>query len=230
MSYERIEAEGLIFDCRPNTSDEKSVREVISRKGYARRDFRPADGEKWLDIGCNIGAFAVWAASFGATVNAYEPDPENAELARHNIQINGLSRYATVHEIALTADDKIGAANFYRNTARGNLWRNSLYKEWRGGETITVPTHPIDELWTKEVHIKLDAEGVEMPILERYAATPVKRLVFEWSFDIDPSITRYNAVIDTLSKHYRVRSAKLNPGFDTWQPEWFPPCRTVWCD
>ena len=227
----RVVVDGLAFDCRPGTSDEKAVREVVGRRAYARRDFRPRDGEAWIDVGANIGAFSVWAASYGATVEAYEPDPESAELARHNIELNGLSRYVHVWESALTADDKPGEATFYRNTAHGNVWRNSLHKQWRGGSEIVVATAPVAEIWSSDVHIKLDAEGSEMPILERYATWRVKRLVFEWSFDIDPSLDRFERVVRQLEGVYdRVRFSKIAGGHREWQAAWFPPCRTVWCD
>jgi FkbM family methyltransferase len=227
----RLSMDGLLFDCRPDTSDEKAVREVVQRRGYARRDFRPRDGERWIDIGANIGAFAVWAASFGATVQAIEPDPESAELARRNVELNGLSRFVTVHTMAITADEENGTATLHRNTAKGNVWRNSLVKEWRGGDSILTPTAPARELWQPDVHVKLDAEGSEMPILELLAGQRVRRLVFEWSFDIDPSLERFDAVISVLRTVYpRVRFGKIQSGHALWQPEWFPPCRTVWCD
>jgi FkbM family methyltransferase len=228
---DRVVCDGLAFDCRPGTSDAKAVREVVARRGYARRGFAPRDGEQWIDIGANVGAFSVWAAASGAKVIAFEPDTESAELARHNVALNGLSRYVSVLESALTADDKPGTATFYRNTANGNVWRNSLYKQWRGGDSITVETWPVAEYWQPAFHVKLDAEGAEMPILERYAEQRVKRLVFEWSFDIDPSLDRFNRVITKLRRTYgQVRFSKIAGGHREWQASWFPPCRTVWCD
>lgn len=227
----RINADGLQFDCRPGTSDAKAVREVVAKRGYARRGFAPRDGEQWIDVGANIGAFSVWAAAAGAKVEAFEPDPESADLARHNAALNGLARYIVVNEVALTADDEHGLASFYQNTARGNVWRNSLHKQWQGGETIKVQTEPIASWWRPEFHVKLDAEGSEMPILERYAEQRVARLVFEWSFDIDPSLERFEAVVARLRRVYgRVQFSKIAGGHREWQASWFPPCRTVWCD
>jgi hypothetical protein len=96
---------------------------------------------------------------------------------------------------------------------------------------VTVETHPIAEYWQPGFHVKLDAEGAEMPILERYAEARVKRLVFEWSFDIDPSIDRFDAVVARLRRAYgRVQFSKIAGGHREWQAAWFPPCRTVWCD
>lgn len=227
----RVETDGLIFDCRPGTSDEKAVREVVTKRGYARRGFQPRDGELWLDVGANIGAFSVWAAALGSKVFAFEPDPASAELAMHNVELNGLGRYVTMHPWALTAEDDVGRATLHCNTARGNVWRNSLVKTWQGGTDLEVPTAPIHDWWQPGVHVKLDAEGSEMPILERYAEQRTARLVFEWSFDIDPDLDRFNRVIAKLRRTYgQVRFSKIAGGHREWQASWFPPCRTVWCD
>lgn len=230
MNLERIIVKGLQFDVRPDTSDRKAIKEVVERTGYKRKGYEPQDGEHWIDIGANIGAFSIWAASFGATVEAFEPDPESSELAEHNLQLNGLSRLVTVNNTALTTDSSPGEAEFYRNTARGNVWRNSLFKKWKGGDTITVATEPVTDYWLPSNNIKLDAEGAEMPILEEYATKKVSKLIFEWSFDIDRSITRFENVITNLTDTYeQIHYQKYQSGYDTWQPSWFPPCRSVWC-
>jgi hypothetical protein len=81
------------------------------------------------------------------------------------------------------------------------------------------------------MHVKLDAEGAEMPILEQMMDLPPVRIVFEWSFDIDPSIKRFDAVIAGLEERYgRVRYGKIPQGHDEWPSAWFPACKTVWCD
>ena len=69
-----------------------------------------------------------------------------------------------------------------------------------------------------------------MPILEKYAEIKVKKLVFEWSFDIDNSIIRFESLIKRLKKTYKnVVFAGYSAGYDQWQPSWFPACRTIWC-
>jgi FkbM family methyltransferase len=230
MQLERMNIKGLLFDVRKGTSDRKAVEEVVGRGGYKRKGHEPRVGEHWIDIGANVGAFSVWAATLGATVEGFEPDPESAELAAHNININGLSNVARITTAALTTDSTEGTANLHRNTARGNVWRNSLFKQWRGGDTIQVPTQPVTDYWLPGNCIKLDAEGAEMPILEAQATQPVKKLVFEWSFDIDRSITRFNNVIEQLRNTYQdIHYSKFQEGHEEWPSSWFPPCRTVWC-
>lgn len=220
----------LNFAVRQGTSDFKAIKEVVIEKAYQRRDFAPVSGEKWIDVGANCGAFSVWAGSLGAAVIAFEPDPETASIARTNIEANNLGKLVSLRQSGLTANEDLGEAALHRNTANGNLWRNSLFKKWQGGETIKVPTEPIAPYWSPDYCIKLDAEGVEMPILEKYAGRKVRKLVFEWSFDIDPSLARFESVISKLRETYQnVVFAGYKPGHTRWQASWFPACRTVWC-
>jgi FkbM family methyltransferase len=218
------------FSVRENTSDLKAIKEVVVNEAYKRRGFVPEPDEVWIDIGANCGAFSVWAAKKGCRVIAFEPDPENAAIAQSNIDLNNVSKSVKLYTLGLTAEDEPKRLYFYRNTANGNVWRNSLYKEWRGGERIAVDTVPVEAYWNPDYCIKLDAEGVEMPILEKYGHIKVKKLVFEWSFDIDPSIKRFNDVIDKLKNIYdNVQYGGFQAGYETWQPSWFPAARMVWC-
>jgi FkbM family methyltransferase len=230
--YDRIEYHGLKFDCRPGTSDEKSVKEVVLRNGYARRDFKPQSGEHWIDLGCNIGAFSVWAASKGAIVTAYEPDPESCEMIEHNLRINGITHESgrvRVHQKAVVGDDR-KKATLHQNVARGNVWRNSIEREWRGESTVEVPCISIDKIWKPNRFIKMDIEGSEMAILEGIGSQIKTRgLVFEWSFDVDNSLDRFRKVIANLESLYsRVTNGTVPEG-DIWEAAWFPPCKTVFC-
>lgn len=225
-----IKVGDLNFVLREETSDWKAVKEVVVNKAYSRKDFLIEPNETWLDIGANCGAFCLWAASFGAKVIAFEPDPDNAAIAQLNIDNNGISKRVELKQVGLTASDEAGVFKLFRNIANGNLWRNSLFKEWRGGESILVNTEPVGIYWKNDYCVKLDAEGVEMPILERYAKIKVKKLVFEWSFDIDPSIARFEKTIENLRATYdNVIFAGYQAGHKEWSPYWFPKARTVWC-
>lgn len=235
MQLEQIEARGLKFLVRPGTSDAKAVKEVVERKGYERRDFQLDESPLWLDYGANIGAFSVLVASRGCQVIAYEADPVNAEIARLNVALNGLEHLVDVHAKAIVAgDEKHVVLN--RNSARGNHWRNSIIKEWRGGEQVVVETRRFDETLVVGAAVKMDIEGAEMPLLEwLFDVAPLRpnyppRMVFEWSFDIDRSIRRFQGTITRARQVYKtVHYPKFDEAPSEWQSSWFPPCRTVWC-
>ena len=82
------------------------------------------------------------------------------------------------------------------------VWRNSLYKNW-GNEKFTVDCIHFSEVLKDPSHcVKMDIEGAEMDILEAMTLFPNK-MVFEWSLDIDRSLTRYRNIIDKFKPQYK---------------------------
>ena len=79
---------GIKFYHRPGFSDLKTFEEVIGRKTYLKRGLKILPGEKWMDCGGNVGAFALLACSLGAEVTVYEPDPFNVDMIKRNLRLN----------------------------------------------------------------------------------------------------------------------------------------------
>ena len=227
LQLQRVSVEGLDWLVRPDSSDMKSINEVVAKHSYEKQGITLEANQSWIDLGANVGAFTVLAASKGCHVTAYEPDPISFRITQENLKINNLE--AEVINAAITTTNTSNT-NFYQNSARRNYWRNSLVKQWRGGKSIKVRTLDFREHLYTGANIKMDIEGSEFSILENLDYDQVGNLVFEWSFDIDPSIKRFANVIDNLRKHYKkVTYPKFNETYDHWQPSWFPPCRTVFC-
>ncbi len=227
---EMVELGGLRWIVRKGSSDIKALQEVVEERSYERRDFPiEGKGERWLDMGANIGAFACMVGARGADVIAYEPDPDSFSLLQENIALNRLGDRVKAHQAAVVAgSEKVVALHV--NGARKNYWRNSIHKSWRGGTTIHVPAVPIAGVVELGRYVKMDIEGAEMPILEALEKRPGDRLVFEWSFDIDRSVPRFRNAIARLRTWYeRVTYAKFDESVAEWHSSWFPPCRTVWC-
>jgi len=234
---ERIEVDGLKFDTRPGTSDCKAIAEVVERRSYSRHGFTPGEDEQWVDFGANVGAFSVWAASQHRSiqVEAFEPDPEMCELVARNAKINKLSKQITITQAAVVADNR-KSVTLHCNTARGNVWRNSIERNWKGGTDIEVPTVHAKRILSGDKWLKMDIEGTEMPILE-WLFTGVGNkylpagMVFEWSFDVDPTIARFHGVVEQLESAYElVKGTNLGKidEMDAWPPAAFPPCRLVY--
>ena len=79
----------------------------------------------------------------------------------------------------------------------------------------------------------MDIEGAEMPILESTIKI-FDKLVYEWSFDIDPSLERLWNLIDKQKKNYQVEAAWSTICYNDkkevmWQKSWFPACTNVFC-
>lgn len=227
LQVSKVSVGGLDWLVRPDSSDIKSINEVVAKHSYEKQGITLNAGDSWIDLGANIGAFTVLAASKGCRVTAYEPDPVSWRLTQENLKVNGLE--AEVINAAITTTNS-NNATFYVNSARKNYWRNSLVKPWRGGKTIKVKTLNFKDCLYTGAHIKMDIEGSEFPILENIDYTKIGNLVFEWSFDVDPSIVRFQQVIKKLRTHYnKVVYAGFDESHAQWQASWFPPCKTVYC-
>lgn len=197
-----VEAGGFNFLVREDSSDLMAVRDVIERRQYARYGNVPGEGEDWIDGGANIGAFSVWAASHGARVQAFEPDPEMAAMARENVRRNGFASRVEVYDCGLWHGDETTTMTLFVNSARRKFWRSSVVKQWRGAEQRQVLLVPIEPFWTPDMHVKLDIEGSEFGILQRYAGERVARLIFECSYDMFPELGPWRGIRATLSGLY----------------------------
>src|SRR4051812_40673633 len=71
-------------DLTAGTTTWDIVDELIGRGTYDLPGFVPKPGWKVVDIGGNVGLFAITAAARGAHVTAYEPHPDSAAKLRRN--------------------------------------------------------------------------------------------------------------------------------------------------
>jgi FkbM family methyltransferase len=114
-----------------------------------------ARGDRVLDVGANVGAYAALAAASGASVTAVEPHGPTAARLRANVPA------ATVHELALGAG--VGTVGLAVTNDRPGTQRAAV-----GGDTATVRQLPGDRLPTPDV-IKIDVEGAEARVLDGLA-------------------------------------------------------------
>jgi FkbM family methyltransferase len=219
---------GIKFFYRDSTSDLKTFEEVIGKDVYQKKGMKIESGETWIDCGGNVGAFTLLACSLGANVIVYEPDPYNCEMIKKNLKLNGFT--AKIRQVALVHDNTKKANLYIGNN--GNVWRNSLFKNWNG-KGLKVDCVNFDDEIKDGVCIKIDIEGAEMLILES-TNRKFKKMVFEWSFDIDDSLERFWNIIEKLQKIYNVKDVGNTAKFKTrdynvWQKSWFPACTNVFC-
>lgn len=157
-----------------------------------------AEGDVWLDIGANIGAFALRAAPLVREVIAVEPDPANMEALRVNQELNHIDNvyrlkaavYAGPHGQWVT----LALSNSYSSTHRlGRI---------RGRKTIEVAGINInDTIAMYNVNkIKMDCEGTEAEILEAMDYTNIEEIVFEYHFAMlhDESWERFNNIRELM--------------------------------
>jgi FkbM family methyltransferase len=149
-------------------------------------------GDLFVDVGANIGYFSLLAASRGAEVIAFEPNPACHEALLRNAKLNGLTIDA--RQIALTdrpgrgtlvieRDDRLGAAHLGE----------------AGAGRITVPLDTLDlQLGGRQPKLlKIDVEGAEIGVLEGASETLTvgTRVIIEVS---EYSLIRFGGSKDQL--------------------------------
>jgi FkbM family methyltransferase len=227
MKLNQGQIKGIKFYYRDGMSDKKTFDEVLGNEVYLKKNMTIQAGETWMDCGGNVGAFTLLACAKGAKVTVYEPDPFNCEMIRKNLDLNGFQ--ATIKQAALVHNDTKDIMLFIGNN--GNVWRNSIVKKWNN-KGIKVPCLNFDSEAENFDCCKMDIEGAEMLILENTTKV-FKKLVYEWSFDIDGSLIRFWNIIEKQKKQYSDLKDIGNTGkfktrdYDTWQKSWFPACTNV---
>ena len=140
-------------------------------------------GDVLWDIGANIGVFSLYAAAERAcTVLAFEPSAANFIVLTRNVQINQLDSRITAYPVALSGETCLGVLNL-DSTALGT----AMNEFGRAGDKSRYSSNPhptshgmvgfaIDEFIARfspplPTHIKLDVDGLELPILQGAVAT-----------------------------------------------------------
>tara|TARA_B100000965_G_C19467564_1_gene702595 strand:+ start:291 stop:1028 length:738 start_codon:yes stop_codon:yes gene_type:complete len=242
MKLEQSSINGIKFYHRPNFSDLKTFQEVLLKKDYLKRGMKIIKDESWMDCGGNVGAFTLLACKAGATVTVFEPDPYNCEMIEKNLKLNNFSSQAEIKQVALVHDERKETSLFIGT--RGNVWRNSIVKsKWKSkweqiwndrgnGKALKVPCINFDQASENFDYCKMDIEGAEMSILENTKKV-FKKLVYEWSFDVDPNTPRLWDLADKQKEVYRVETSWSSMKYRTehviWQESWFPACCLVFC-
>jgi FkbM family methyltransferase len=129
-----------------------------------------------VDIGANVGGFAIWALSRwpGGFVHCYEPLPANFTLLAENIgQLSG-------SQVALYPFAIGDPARRRLFLGRNNAGEASLYELGeQSSEWVEVETKAPDVLPRADI-LKIDAEGAEMDILSRMGTIDVDVLMLEY--------------------------------------------------
>lgn len=148
-----------------------------------RRLIRPADCV--VDVGANIGYFTLHAGRLvgpAGRVHAFEPEPENYRLLKHNVDAQGF-RHVSCHAVAL--GEASGELPLFLNTWNGGMHR--LYESvCNDGPHVTVPVRRLDNL-LGDVPInllKIDVEGLEFAVLQGarkcLERSPTLKLILEF--------------------------------------------------
>tara|TARA_R100000654_G_scaffold71568_1_gene102680 strand:- start:583 stop:1302 length:720 start_codon:yes stop_codon:yes gene_type:complete len=179
----------LIFYYRPESSDEKVLKEIFKKGCYRKPSigFDVEEGETWIDLGGHIGLFALYAVSKGAKkVIVYEADSDNFDILQKNITLNNLENIIVPIYSAVVADDILGedkTINLWKSKNTKVNYRNSIIEKKRGIST-SVPAISFNKIIDKNIDgLKIDIEGAEVDILTSNSSKyqNIKKLTFEFT-------------------------------------------------
>ncbi len=181
---ELIRRGGLRIKLRPNTDDLRITKSNFVDENYTK-DFVPITEDSIVvDVGAHIGSFSLMAARIAYRVLAFEPEPNNYQMLRKNMELNH-ARNMSIFEMAVSGVS--GYQDIYTFPG-GSSADYSLIK--RGAASIktgSVPTISVEEIIKREGlpridFLKLDCEGSEHDIL-RYisfeAAAKIRGMAIE---------------------------------------------------
>lgn len=204
---------GSTFDImvRGDTNDGALVHGILDTDEYALRGLPAMEG--WaLDIGAHVGTIALALALDHPRLKiiAVEPVPDNAELIRQSVRVNGLGERVFVEEAAAGAVGQATTPCHYAYTAAGipdkgyieqnrfigNLWRDGVDSE---GTVIDAPNVTIVGLMAKyEIDdfrfAKIDCEGCEWQFF-RSGTQHIAEIIGEWH---DAPFSR---IVKRLARH-----------------------------
>jgi len=144
---------------------------------FAREDYgKISAGSDVVDIGANIGAFALYAAFSGAKrVHAFEPSGSSYEVLLKNIRANGLDSVIRAERQAV-----VGRASGPVKFPRASDVMNAILPESSESRDFDlVPATTLAEIVSslKEVDIlKSDCEGAEYGIFLQAAESDIRKL------------------------------------------------------
>jgi len=183
--------------------------------------FKP--GEVFVDIGANVGMYAIYAGVVGCRVFAFEPEALNYAELNKNIFVNGLHDRVTAYCMGITDEAEVSVLHLSQFAYAGshhdfgeNWWKADKVI---GGRTVERDKRPrqgcvsfsLDELVDRQVlpppnHIKIDVDGFEYKVArgaERTFQHPnLKTILLEVDFKIPRSLE----IVD----HLRAQGWKLS--------------------
>jgi FkbM family methyltransferase len=172
---------GLSFLCRPGA--DQMMPETFHARIYDIPFVPIRPGDVVIDIGANHGFFSCLAATQGATVYAFEPDPNTYNLLVENIKLNGLQGQVIPHQCAIAAES--GDLQMYCTTDLGG-GKSTIIPAFavKSGMEVTAQSKvqamsiadALDYCGVSQVRVcKIDCEGAEYSILSGLDSQMLKR-------------------------------------------------------
>ena len=170
--------ESLAHFSNPNNYTE-AILGQLDRQIY--KDFITIDNKIILDIGANVGLFALHVAPYARHIICVEPTPEHINIAKE--LLDGV--HVDFEQAAIS--DKTGEIHFYRNGM--NTTMNTIGK---GPGAFLVPCVTLENLCKKYnlTHVdlcKIDIEGSEWEAITKQTLLPIYPIIDKIIIELHPA-------------------------------------------
>ena len=162
--------DGIRVRVRRQTCDENFVRQILVEHDYTPPGFEIGESDVVIDIGGNIGIFALHAARCArqGTVFTFEPNSENYDLLLKNIALNSA---ANIMPARAALSGGRGQLKLFTNPRGGGFHSVVQGRAVDHAEFELVDTLPLRDVFDHHqikrcALLKLDCEGAEYEILE----------------------------------------------------------------
>ncbi len=203
-----VSVDGCRFHVRRLTCDEDFIQNILVDREYTPPGYEVRDDDIVIDIGGNIGVFAVHAArqTPRGRVYAFEPSGENYELLRQNISLNKFENISAFHAAVVGTP---GPVKLYLNHQGGF---HSIQSDRRSDSSKyeLVEGVKLQEIFDRHeiAHcdlLKIDCEGAEYEILynlPRQYFDRIDRITMEYhgSADAQERRTQSNQLVAYLQQ------------------------------
>ena len=166
-----------------------------------------------LDIGAHKGFFTVCAASTGAHVTAYEPNPVSCSVLIRNLKLNGLE--ADVHCGGVWDKNETRQFAVPQNSSGCAGTINADSAAYEHFDHFEAPCYAFNEIAAAKswFFMKMDVEGAEVEIINS-ASEPVLRSILKFGMELHG---REESLIKKLAPIFHLESVLSH---DTQQPSY----------
>lgn len=155
-------------------------------------------GDRFVDVGANIGSYTVLAAVAGCgDCISVEPAPTTFESLKRNIAINGFQ------DVVRALNIGIGASTGHLRLTTGLDTVNHVLAETEGGEAVEIEVRPLDDLLGSieaPTLLKIDVEGFESEVMAGAERTLDSGSVLAVIMELNGSGARYGFDDATLHR------------------------------
>jgi FkbM family methyltransferase len=176
--------------------------EVLDREEYHKPSvgFNVEPGEHWLDLGANVGYFAVYCKLRGATAECYEPEPGNFAVLLKNAEDFVCERSAVCateqRSVTLCVPSDVSRLSRCCVQEQGKAVRGL-------DQLVQARSTPARILHHGEFDgVKMDIEGAEGPIIDAGYIPKCRKLVLEYHTSRDPSADNLKRRIGILKRTF----------------------------